>query len=162
MILIGFLFYRSHGVSGRPGYRIDGVLSRGALKWVTWSHLCGELKPLHTWQYHLSWFLFGFYPCENLELVFISIPNSSSSKTDFIWISCGVFYVGGFTGSSLVERSNSPLVLSSSHDGLWCVYAWSCSACDYLRSKPNIIENGVRMKNLLRSRCWRYYRSSSR
>ena len=32
MILIGFLFYRSHGVSGRPGYRIDGVLSRGALK----------------------------------------------------------------------------------------------------------------------------------
>ena len=32
MILIGFLFYRSHVVSGRPGYRIDGVLSRGALK----------------------------------------------------------------------------------------------------------------------------------
>ena len=27
-----FLFYRSHGVSGRPGYRIDGVLSRGALR----------------------------------------------------------------------------------------------------------------------------------
>ena len=25
MILIGFLFYRSHGVSGRPGYRIDDV-----------------------------------------------------------------------------------------------------------------------------------------
>ena len=32
MILIGFLFYWSHGVSGRQGYRIDGVLSRGALK----------------------------------------------------------------------------------------------------------------------------------
>ena len=32
MILIGFIFYRSHGVSGRPGFRIDRVLSRGALK----------------------------------------------------------------------------------------------------------------------------------
>ena len=32
MILIEFLFYRSHGVSERPGYRIDDVLSRGALK----------------------------------------------------------------------------------------------------------------------------------
>ena len=68
--------------------------------------------------YHLSWFLFAFYPCENLELVFISIPSSSLSKTDFIWISCGVFDVGGFAGSSLVERSKPPLVLSSSHDGL--------------------------------------------
>ena len=43
------LFYRSHGVSGRPGCRGDAVLSRGAHEWVTWSHLCGELKPLHTW-----------------------------------------------------------------------------------------------------------------
>ena len=68
--------------------------------------------------YHLSWFLFGFYPCENLELVFISIPSSSSSKTDLIGISCGVFDVGGFIGSSLVERSNSPLMVSSSRDGL--------------------------------------------
>ena len=47
MILIDLIFYRSH-VSGRPGFRIYSVLSRGALKWVTWSHLCGELKPLHT------------------------------------------------------------------------------------------------------------------
>ena len=108
--------------------------------------------------YHLSWFLFGFYPCENLELVFISIPSSSSSKTDFILISSGVFDVGGFTGSSFLERSNSLLVVSSSHDGLWCVYAWSCSACDYLRNKPKIIENGVRMKTCLHSRLWKYYR----
>ena len=107
---------------------------------------------MHTCLHHLSWFLFVFYPCENLEFVFISMPSSSSSKTDFIWISCGVFDVGGFTGLSLVERSNSPLVLSSSHDGLWCVYAWSCSACDYLRSKPKIIEDGVWMENLLRFR----------
>ena len=66
MILIGFLFYRSHVVSGRPGFRIDGVLSRGALKWVTWSHLCGELKPLHTWHFiflgsYLAFLLVGFW-----------------------------------------------------------------------------------------------------
>ena len=66
MILIGFLFYRSHVVSGRPGFRIDGVLSRGTLKWVTWSHLCGELKPLHTWHFiflgsYLSFLLVGFW-----------------------------------------------------------------------------------------------------
>ena len=50
--------------------------------------------------YYLSWFLFGFYQCYNLELVFISIPSSSSSKTDFICISSCVFGVGGFTGWS--------------------------------------------------------------
>ena len=68
--------------------------------------------------YHLSWFLFGFYPCEDLELVFISMTSSSSSKTDFICISCCVFDIGGFTGLSFLERSNSLLVVSSSHDGL--------------------------------------------
>ena len=146
----------------RPGYKIDTVLSRGDFEWVTWSHLCGELKHLHTWHYHPSWFLFGFYPCENLELVFISIPSSSSSKTDSIWISCDVFDVGGFTGSSFVDSLNSPLVSPSSHDGLWCVYAWSCRACEHLRNKPKIIENGVRMENLLHSQFWNYYRSSSR
>ena len=66
MILIGFLFYRSHVVMGRPGFRIDGVLSRGALKWVTWSHLCGELKPLHTWHFiflgfYVAFLLVGFW-----------------------------------------------------------------------------------------------------
>jgi hypothetical protein len=33
--------------------------------------------------FHLSWFLFGFYPCEVLELVVISMTSSSSLKTDF-------------------------------------------------------------------------------
>jgi hypothetical protein len=37
---------------------------------------------LHT-LHHLSWFLFGFYPYEVLELLFISMTSSSSSKTDF-------------------------------------------------------------------------------
>ena len=34
------------------GDRVIGkitILSRWALEWVTWSHLCGELKPLHIW-----------------------------------------------------------------------------------------------------------------
>ena len=65
--------------------------------------------------YHLSWFLFGFYPCENVELVFISIPSSSSSKTDFICISCVVLDVGGFIGLSFIERSCKRICLIWSH-----------------------------------------------
>ena len=138
----------------RPGYRIDTVLSRGTLKWVTWSHLCGELKLFTYLAYQLFWFLFGFYPCENLDLVFISIPSFSSSKTNFIRISCCVFVVGGFTGLSFIERSNSLLVDSSSHDGLWCFPAWSCSTicCEF--NRPKIIEIGVRMKKLCSFSCW--------
>ena len=93
--------------------------------------------------YHLSWFLFGFYPCENLELVFISIPSSSSSKTDFLCISCYVFDIGGFTGLSFLERSNSLFVVSSSHDGL---------------NNLKVIQNRVLMNIVLRFVCWRIYR----
>ena len=91
--------------------------------------------------------------------MFISIPSSSLSKTDFICISCCVFDIGVFTGLSFLERSNSLLVVFSSHDGLWCVYAGSFWACDYLLNKPNTVENGVQMKNILRFRCWRFYPS---
>ena len=76
---------------GRPGYRIDSVLSRGTLQWVTWSYLCGEFKPLHTWHHHLSWFLFGFSPCWVFMLVVIFMTSPSSSKTDFGLKSCCVF-----------------------------------------------------------------------
>jgi hypothetical protein len=38
LLLIGFLFYRSHVLVGRSGYRIVVVLPRGALEWVTWSY----------------------------------------------------------------------------------------------------------------------------
>ena len=139
MILIGFLFYRSHGVSGRPGYRIDTVLSRGALEWVTWSHLCGEVKPLHTWHI-ISWFLFGFYPCENLELVFISMPSSSSSKTDFICISCGVFWYWRFYRFVFYKRGKTLLLWFPPHMMDYDMYTWSCRACDYLRNKLKIIK----------------------
>lgn len=75
---------------GRPGYRIDTVLSRGALNWVTWSYRRRELKPLHTW-HHLSWFLFGSSPYMVLVLVVIFMTSLSSSKTDFIGKTCCVF-----------------------------------------------------------------------
>ena len=88
---------------GRPDYRIVFVPSRGALEWVTWMHHRRELKPLHLW-HHLSWFLFGFYPCGNLELVFISVPSSGSSKTDFVWKTYCVFYIEDFTGLSFIKR----------------------------------------------------------
>ena len=118
MILIGFLFYRFHGVSGRPGYRIDGVLSRGALKVSNLIAFVWRAQTFAYLAYHLSWFLFGSSPCWVLVLVVILMTSPSSSKMDFILISCYVFYVGGFTGLTFLERLNSPLVVSSSHDGL--------------------------------------------
>jgi hypothetical protein len=54
-----------------------------------------ELKPLHL-RHHLSWLFFGFYPCEDLELVFISMTSSSPSKTDLARISYGVVDCKGF------------------------------------------------------------------
>jgi hypothetical protein len=46
------------------------------------------------------------YPCEVLELVFILITSSSSSKTDFLWKTCCVFDVAEFTSSSYREVSH--------------------------------------------------------
>jgi hypothetical protein len=59
-------------------------------------------------------FLFGFYTCEVLELVVISMTSPSSSKK-ILHQSLVVFLmIGGFTDSSFIERSNlSHLVLSS-------------------------------------------------
>ena len=88
------------------GFRIDNrTIKRGSQV----SNLTVSFERAQTFAYlasYLSWFLFGFYPCEDLELVFISMTSSSSSKTDFEWISYGVFDVGGFTDLSFRERSN--------------------------------------------------------
>ena len=142
----------------RPDYRIDSrTIKRGSQV----SNLIASLLRAQTFAYltyHLSWLLFGLYPCENLELMFISIPSSSSSKTDFINILLHFFMLEVLPVCLFWERSNSLLVVSSSYDGLWCVYAWYCRACDYLWNKSKIIENGVRMKNLLGSWYWRIYR----
>ena len=45
--LIGFLFYRSHGSCGRPGYRIDCRTIKGALDELLDRIVRRELKPLH-------------------------------------------------------------------------------------------------------------------
>ena len=83
MILIGFLFYRSHGVIGRPGYRVDNrTIKRGSQV----SNLTVSFERAQTFAYlasYLSWFLIGFYPCEDLVLGLISMTSSGSSKTDF-------------------------------------------------------------------------------
>jgi hypothetical protein len=59
---------------------------------------------LHTW-HHLSWLLFGFYPCEVLELVVILMTSSNSSKTDSYGELVVFFMVREFTGSSYREVS---------------------------------------------------------
>ena len=45
--LIGFLFYRSHGSCGRPGYRLDCRTIKGALDELLDRIVRRELKPLH-------------------------------------------------------------------------------------------------------------------
>ena len=88
MILIGFLFYRSHE---RPVYRIDSrTIKRGSQV----SNLVKSLWRAQTFAYlayHLSWFLFRSSPCWVLVLVVVFMTNPSSSKTDFFWKICCVF-----------------------------------------------------------------------
>src|SRR5664279_577829 len=97
MILIGFLFYRSHG---RPGYRIDRrTIKRGSQV----SNLIESLWRAQTFAYlayHLSWFLFGFSLCGVLVLVVIFMTSQGLPKTDFVRKTCCVFGIGGFTGCS--------------------------------------------------------------
>jgi hypothetical protein len=92
MILIEFLSYRYHSV-WETGFRIGSrTIKRGSRVSNLIVSIWRELKPLHTWN-HLFWILFGFYPCDVLELVVISMTSSSSSNC--------VFGVESFTGSSL-------------------------------------------------------------
>ena len=70
-------------VVGRPGYRVDNrTIKRGSQV----SNLTVSFERAQTFAYlasYLSWFLFGFYPCEDLVLGLISMTISSSPK----WIS---------------------------------------------------------------------------
>ena len=70
-------------VVGRSGYRLDNrTIKRGSQV----SNLTVSFERAQTFAYlasYLSCFLFGFYPCEDLVLGFISMKSSSSSK----WIS---------------------------------------------------------------------------
>jgi hypothetical protein len=50
--------------------------------------------------------LFGFYPCEVLELVVISMTSSSASKMEFVWKTSCIFGVWRFYWFVFEERSN--------------------------------------------------------
>ena len=113
------------------------------------------------------WFLphmidYDVYIHNIFVLVSIFQTSPRSYKTESGWETyCGF----GLEVLSVVLLSRGltfPHLVLSSVVGLWCFSAWSCSACDYLRNKPKIIENGVRMKTCLHSRLWKYYRSTSR
>ena len=105
MTLIGFLFYRSHGVSERPDYRIDATLSRGALEWVTWSY---RSERAQTFAYLASSFLVliwpssmcGFRACHDLQykLKFI--------KKGFRMENLLRFWYWRFTDMSFIKRVN--------------------------------------------------------
>jgi hypothetical protein len=55
---------------------------------------------------NLSWLLFGFYPCEVLEIVVISMTSSRSSKMDFVRNSYCVFGVWRFYRFIFIAKSN--------------------------------------------------------
>jgi hypothetical protein len=137
----------------RPGYRIGSrTIKRGSRV----SNLIvsfGESSNLHTC-HHLSWFFFGFYPCEVLELVVIFMTSSSSSKTDFAWNSYRVFVVWRFYRFIFIAKSN---LLSFGFILLcWTMmfYGWSCRARCGDSNEPKIIENGVRMQKLWQFSYW--------
>ena len=109
LLLIGFIFYRSHGDSLETGLIIGSiaVLSMGALKWVAWSYRSSRAQTIAS-LHHLSWFLFVL-SFEVLGLVVISVKSSSTSKTDFICLFYCVFGVGGFTN---LIRGRVPTIFS--------------------------------------------------
>ena len=75
-------------------YRTIKRGSRLKLKRISWR----ELKPLHTWHHHLSWFLFGFSPSWVLVLVVIFMTSPSSPKNGFRMETLLRFRVGNIIG----------------------------------------------------------------
>ena len=57
------------------------------------------------------------------------------------------------------KRSNLCILgISSLLVLIWILSLWSFGSCHVLHDKPSFIENEFRKKNLLRFRCWRFYR----
>ena len=111
MILIGFIFYRSRGVVGRPGFRIGNrTIKRGSQ--VSFSVSVVESSNLCI----LDIIFIGSYRSVVLVLVVLVLTRPSSPKTVFVCVFYCVFGIGGFTSLSFIERSNSHLVVSYSHD----------------------------------------------
>ena len=93
--------------------------------------------------------------------MFISIPCSSSSKTDLMCISCCVFDIGGFTHFSFLEKSNSLFVVSSSHDGLWCSLHDLVKLFVLIPTSPRSSKSESGWKNYCRSSTGRIWSSGS-
>ena len=122
--LIGFLFYRSHGSCGRPGYRIVCRTIKGG------SQVGSLIVSLVESSNHCilaSYFLVlvWFFSLWDLELMVIFMTSSSSSKTEFSCIFYDVFDVGGYAGSSLLEVSLLCLLSIPPLSLFWC-YSLSC------------------------------------
>ena len=98
MILIGFLFYRSHG---RPGYRIDSRTIKRGSQVSNLIELLWRAQTFACLAYNISWFLFWLLSLMVLVLVVIFMTSQGLPKTDFVRKTCCVFGVEGFTDCSL-------------------------------------------------------------
>ena len=151
MILIGFLFYRSHAF-GRPGYRIDSrTIKRGSQL----SNLIESLWRAQTFAYlayHLSCFLFDFYLYGVLVLVVILMTSQGFSKTDFVRKTCCVFGGENITGSSWRKVPHLPWVVTSPYFevSIFCLD----SPCCYLSNKIGFTSFGVHLQKLWRFSFW--------
>jgi hypothetical protein len=77
--------------------RIVGRSIKRALECLTWLYRSERAQTLACFE---SCFLvvLGSYTCDILELVFILMTSSNSSKTDYEFITCCVFELGDFLG----------------------------------------------------------------
>ena len=94
--LIGFLFYRSHGSCGRPGYRIDCRTIKGGS--LGSSLIISLVESSNHCILASSFLVLVWFHLWVLELMVILMTSLSSSKTEFACIFYDVFGVGGFTG----------------------------------------------------------------
>jgi hypothetical protein len=123
---------------------------------ILFAFSCSEvLSVLHLGRFHTSphlifylFLLLGFYSLYHIELV-LSFPKiPSSSKTDFVWKTCWVFDVGGFTGYHIWRGYTSYLFVNSPKMSLNIFTFSSSSTCRYLSNKIGFISIGVRMRKI--------------
>ena len=126
MLLIGFLFYRSRGVVGRPCFRIGNrTIKRGSQ--VSFSVSVVESSNFCILAHHLYWFLFCSYHGVVLVLVVLVMTRPRSPKTVFIclllsfrcWRFCRSIYVKDFT---LPFISKSPLLCFNIFTCYWVAF----------------------------------------
>ena len=96
--LIGFLFYRSRGGSGRPSYRIVCRTIKGGSQ--VGSLIVSLVESSNHCILASCFLVLVWFSLWVLELMVILMTSLSSSKTEFACIFYDVFGVGGFTGLS--------------------------------------------------------------